>query len=270
MRNRIMTIAASAVLGAMLLAACGPATEEDASEEWATRIPVANAPAEATMAPEVAQATPEVEGEGGTGGEAAAVSFTIVSKDILFEPADLSIPADTEVTISLPNEGMAPHNFAIDALNISIDIAPGETKTVAINAPAGEYEYYCNVPGHKEAGMVGKMKVVKGGAAPAASTDAAPAEEVAPAAEPLVVVSKDILFEPAIMEIAASTDVEVSLPNEGMAPHNFAIDALSISVDMAPGETKSVTINAPAGEYEYYCNVPGHKDAGMVGKLTVK
>ncbi|MFM9105721.1 MAG: plastocyanin/azurin family copper-binding protein, partial [Chloroflexota bacterium] len=23
-------------------------------------------------------------------------------------------------------------------------------------------------------------------------------------------------------------------------------------------------------EYEYYCNVPGHKQAGMVGKMTVK
>jgi uncharacterized cupredoxin-like copper-binding protein len=31
-----------------------------------------------------------------------------------------------------------------------------------------------------------------------------------------------------------------------------------------------VTINAAPGEYEYYCAVPGHKQAGMVGKLIVK
>ena len=58
--------------------------------------------------------------------------------------------------------------------------------------------------------------------------------------------------------------------NEGAAPHNFAIDALKISVDLAPGETKEVVVNAPAGTYEFYCNVPGHKEAGMVGTLTVE
>ncbi|MGI8484578.1 MAG: plastocyanin/azurin family copper-binding protein [Thermomicrobiales bacterium] len=29
-------------------------------------------------------------------------------------------------------------------------------------------------------------------------------------------------------------------------------------------------MNAKAGTYQYYCSVPGHKEAGMVGKLTVK
>ena len=33
--------------------------------------------------------------------------------------------------------------------------------------------------------------------------------------------------------------------------------------------TKSVTFKDP-GTYEYYCNVPGHKQAGMVGTLTVE
>ena len=32
-----------------------------------------------------------------------------------------------------------------------MDIAPGATEEVVINAPAGIYEYYCNVPGHKAA-----------------------------------------------------------------------------------------------------------------------
>jgi uncharacterized cupredoxin-like copper-binding protein len=62
----------------------------------------------------------------------------------------------------------------------------------------------------------------------------------------------------------------VTLPNDGVTLHNFSIDALGISVDIAPGATETVTINAPAGSYEYYCNVPGHKEAGMVGTLTVQ
>ena len=97
----------------------------------------------------------------GAGGEAGDVAtsdqFTVESHDIFFAPTEIEVPSDTEVTILLPNLGAAPHNFSIDELDISVDIAPGETKEVTINAPEGEYEYYCNVPGHKEAGMVGTL-----------------------------------------------------------------------------------------------------------------
>ena len=54
-----------------------------------------------------------------------------------------------------------------------------------------------------------------------------------------------------------------------MTLHNFSIDELDIDVDIAPGATEEVVINAPAGTYEFYCNVPGHKAAGMLGTLTV-
>lgn len=70
--------------------------------------------------------------------------------------------------------------------------------------------------------------------------------------------------------IPADTDVPVSLPNSGALPHNFSIDQLEISVDLPPGETGSTTINAPAGSYEYYCDVPGHKGVGMVGTMTAE
>ena len=32
------------------------------------------------------------------------------------------------MTVALPNDGMTLHNFSIDALGISVDIAPGETQ----------------------------------------------------------------------------------------------------------------------------------------------
>ena len=85
--------------------------------------------------------------------------------DIYFEPSEVTIPANTDVTVNLPNEGVTPHNFSIDALGIDVDIAPGATEQVVINAPAGEYEYYCNVPGHKQAGMVGTLIVSEDAAA---------------------------------------------------------------------------------------------------------
>ncbi|HEX5192641.1 MAG TPA: plastocyanin/azurin family copper-binding protein, partial [Solirubrobacteraceae bacterium] len=33
--------------------------------------------------------------------------------------------------------------------------------------------------------------------------------------------------------------------------------------------TKSITMTLAAGKYTYYCSVPGHRQAGMVGTLTV-
>ena len=69
----------------------------------------------------------------------------------------MTIPAGTGVILTLPNEGVTLHNFSIDALGIDVDIAPRATEEVVINALAGAYEFYCNVPGHKEAGMVGTL-----------------------------------------------------------------------------------------------------------------
>jgi uncharacterized cupredoxin-like copper-binding protein len=80
----------------------------------------------------------------------------------------------------------------------------------------------------------------------------------------------DIQFEPNVVTIPANTDVTVSLPNTGVTLHNFSIDELNIDVDVQPSHTGSTTINAPAGTYQFYCDVPGHKEAGMIGTLVVQ
>jgi plastocyanin len=113
----------------------------------------------AAATPQASGATPAAGGEEQAAGAGAGEPVTVESYDIYFEPSELSIPADTEVTVSLPNEGVTLHNFSIDELGISVDIAPGATEETVINAPAGEYEYYCNVPGHKPAGMLGTLTV---------------------------------------------------------------------------------------------------------------
>ena len=102
-----------------------------------------------------AEATPAASSGGGN----AATQQTVTMVDIAFQPDALSIPANTDVTVSLPNTGAALHNFSIDELGIDVDVAPGDTGSATINAPAGTYEFYCNVPGHKEAGMLGTLTV---------------------------------------------------------------------------------------------------------------
>ena len=79
----------------------------------------------------------------------------------------------------------------------------------------------------------------------------------------------EIYFNPEEFSIPANPPVEVALLNRGQLLHNFSIDVLGIKVDVPSGETGQITINAPAGTYEYYCDQPGHLPAGMVGTLTV-
>lgn len=86
--------------------------------------------------------------------------LTVEMEDIAFAPSELAIPANTDVTISLPNTGTMAHDFVIDELDIRTEsVQPGETATVTINAPAGTYDFYCSVPGHAPAGMVGTLSV---------------------------------------------------------------------------------------------------------------
>lgn len=91
---------------------------------------------------------------------AGEADVTVTMVDIAFEPNELTIAADTDVVVALPNEGQLEHNFVIDELDIASDLVPGGgSTTVTINAPAGTYEYYCSVVGHREAGMVGTLTV---------------------------------------------------------------------------------------------------------------
>ena len=113
------------------------------------------ATADEDAAADADQAAQEAAGEA----PAPATAQNVTSFDIYFEPTEVTIPANTDVPFTLPNDGAAPHNFSIDELGISVDIAPGSTEETVINAPPGTYEYYCNVPGHKEAGMVGTLIV---------------------------------------------------------------------------------------------------------------
>jgi uncharacterized cupredoxin-like copper-binding protein len=142
--------------------------------------------------------------------------------------------------------------------------------------PPGDYQYYCSVPGHKEAGMVGTLHVVEPGAAPPASggeaPPAQPTEAPAGAATTVDLAMQDIHFDKDALTIPANTDVTLNLVNQGASQHDFTIDghpeASSELYD--PGQTGTLTLNLPAGTYQYYCSVPGHKEAGMVGTLTVQ
>lgn len=93
-------------------------------------------------------------------GDGATASIEVSMVDLAFEPSDLTIAADTDASIVLTNEGAAPHNFYFDDLDIhSETLRAGDTETLTVNLPAGTYTFYCKIPGHKQAGMVGTLTV---------------------------------------------------------------------------------------------------------------
>jgi len=84
----------------------------------------------------------------------------------------------------------------------------------------------------------------------------------------LTVVAIDINFEQKVIEIPADTDIEVTVENHGAVNHDWVITDHADSGNLLGGESTTFTVNIPAGEYMYYCSVPGHSEAGMVGTLT--
>jgi plastocyanin/sugar lactone lactonase YvrE len=91
---------------------------------------------------------------------APTADVTIELVDIAFQPNAITIPANQDVTIELVTTGFAGHNFTIDELGIkSPNMFQGETATVTINAAPGAYTFYCSIPGHRAAGMIGTLTV---------------------------------------------------------------------------------------------------------------
>lgn len=109
------------------------------------------------------------------------------------------------------------------------------------------------------------------GSSPSASPSASPGASPAAGGNTATVYGEDIKFDPKEFTIAANTDVKVTFTNKGVLQHNFSLDDPKVATKtINGGESDTVTINAKPGTYQYYCSVPGHKEAGMVGTLTVK
>jgi plastocyanin len=89
-----------------------------------------------------------------------------------------------------------------------------------------------------------------------------------PAGE-LVLDSSRTAFQPGTLT-TPSRQVTVHLTNRDLFWHSFTIDRPAVNVDVPVGGTRQVTFTVAPGTYQFYCRVPGHKEAGMVGTLVVR
>lgn len=61
--------------------------------------------------------------------------------------------------------------------------------------------------------------------------------------------------------------------NKSAVPHNIALEGNGLDVKgaiVSGGGTSKIAVVLKVGKYTFYCSVPGHRQAGMVGTLTVK
>ncbi len=71
---------------------------------------------------------------------------------------------------------------------------------------------------------------------------------------------------------AKAGTVTITLANLSQLEHNVTIASGSTVLGTTPtfaGGSRSLTLKLKAGTYTFYCSVPGHRQAGMEGTLTV-
>jgi plastocyanin len=81
-----------------------------------------------------------------------------------------------------------------------------------------------------------------------------------------------LVFEPSELSAKAG-DVTVEYDNPSPVQHSVAIEAGSETLaesEIGTEATLTASAELDPGEYVFYCTVPGHREAGMEGTLTVK
>jgi plastocyanin len=107
----------------------------------------------------------------------------------------------------------------------------------------------------------------------ASTTETAPTEE--PAGETVEVAADpegQLAFEPTELEAKAGK-VTFAFTNKSPVPHDFVIEQDGDEVargKIISESEENVEADLEAGEYAFFCSVPGHRQAGMEGTLAVK
>jgi plastocyanin len=94
------------------------------------------------------------------GEDVQEATATFVAVDIAYDTVPERLPAG-EVTIELVNDGQLSHNVTFEDVGDDpvVEAAGGQTATGSVSLEPGEYVVYCDVSGHREAGMEATITV---------------------------------------------------------------------------------------------------------------
>jgi plastocyanin len=106
-------------------------------------------------------------GDGGGGGSSykeptgpAETTLTIKGGNFFFDPENAEVPAGI-VAIKMESEG-GLHTLVFDDDKVpgfKLEAGSGESDELKVDLKPGRYTIYCDIPGHREAGMEGTITV---------------------------------------------------------------------------------------------------------------
>jgi nitrous-oxide reductase len=198
----------------------------------------------------------------------------------------------------------ATHGFAVPGYNVQASLDPGEVVTIEIDAnKTGSYAFYCtefcsalhlemqgwllvepsadeatadeataDEPAEEPAEEPTEEPAVEPSAEATAEVTAEPVEPVVvPEGGTVKVLGNHFRYDPPALSISSAGSTTISLVNGDVVEHDLTIDELDFQIAVAIGQTSEGTLtDTEAGTYEFYCTIPGHKEAGMVGTLVVE
>ncbi len=96
-----------------------------------------------------------------TSGGSQPLNVTVNASEFKFDPATINAAPGQTINLTVKNIGTTQHTFVLNASNVKLTIDPGKSVNQTFQAPtaAGQYQYECDIAGHKEAGMVGQLVV---------------------------------------------------------------------------------------------------------------
>jgi len=95
-------------------------------------------------------------------------------------------------------------------------------------------------------------------------------EPTGPAVETLKVESGNVFFKPTELESPKGI-VRISLENIESGTHDLVIRGMpGFMLEVSgKGSTAAGKVSLTKKQYEFYCTIPGHEQAGMKGTITV-
>ena len=90
----------------------------------------------------------------------AVSKVTLIATEWAFTPETVTVKLGEPVTVILVNEGIVEHDVEFEEFGLHLHAAPGETLAGSFIADReGTFEFACEIPGHRSAGMVGTLVV---------------------------------------------------------------------------------------------------------------
>ena len=147
------TIAALGMAAALALGACG------GGDGGATAKPASTAATPAT-ATDPAATDPAATDPAATDPAATAAALSIEAREFSLSPSDLHAAAGS-VAIQYKNAGAIQHTLVIEGVaGFKLDVPKaGDVDTATVKLEPGTYTLYCDIPGHRGAGMEDHLTV---------------------------------------------------------------------------------------------------------------